>query len=93
MHVLGVPFQCFLEITLGGDVIALGQIGDAEFGLVIDLERARRLEGIIKEIYLQETAGAQTGGVSTTDAIRLICPKTPPLTPELPQTTRSSSYH
>ena len=40
MYVLGILPQGFLEVSFGGDVIALSQIGDAELGLVINLERA-----------------------------------------------------
>ena len=62
MNVLAVPLQRLLKMTLGGDVITLGQLGDTEFSQVIIAERASRPKGIPEQIILKKTAGAEAGG-------------------------------
>ena len=62
MNVLAVPLQRLLEMPLGSNVIALGQLGDTEFSQVIIPERAGRPEGILEQIVLKKTAGAEADG-------------------------------
>ena len=61
MNVLAVPLQRLLKMTLGGNVITLGQLGDTEFSQVIIAERAGRPEGIPEQIILKKTAGTEAG--------------------------------
>jgi hypothetical protein len=63
MNVFRVPFQRPLEMPLGGNVIALGQFGDAKLGLVVLPERTGSPEGFIEpNTTLEQAAGAKADG-------------------------------
>jgi len=58
INILRVGLQGPLEMAFGRDEVALGQFGDAQFGLVVLLQGASRPEGIREDLrFLQGATG------------------------------------
>jgi len=56
MDVLGITLQRLLEVAFGGDIVALGELGEAKLGLVVLLDGARGSEAVCEDVGVGKAA-------------------------------------